>query len=455
MIARPRGGGEHHVRLGEAAHAARDDLDRTLRPSRAWSSASRSASAEPCTSALMSRLTVPLESSPELRERVFGLLPGLARQADVAELALAIQRDFARLALAVDRRAARRPRSAGPRARASAPGSTGPRSRLPCRARRTARARGRTARRRRPSRRSCSVPRLTSTVATAPRPRSTLASRTTPVAGASCTALSSSTSACSRMRLEQRVDALAGLRRDRHEDVLAAPFLRDHAFLRQLVPDLFGIGVVLVDLVDRDDDRHVRRLRVLDRFLGLRHDAVVGRDDQDDDVGDLRAARAHRRERRVARRVEEGDDAARRLDVVGADVLGDAARFARRDLGAADVVEQRGLAVVDVAHDRDDRRTRQRLVRGCHAGLQLFLDLVGLQHLGDVAHFLDHEHRGVLVDGLVDRRHDAHVEHRLHDFARLDRHALGELGDRDGLADRDLALHRLRSAARNRACGPR
>ena len=243
--------------------------------------------------------------------------------------------------------------------------------------------------------------------------------------------------------LEQIVDAVAGLGGNRHEDVLAAPFLGDDAFLRQLVPDLFRVRAVLVDLVDGDDDRHVGRLGVLDCFLGLRHDAVVGRDDQDDDVGHLRAARAHRGEGGVARRVEEGDDAARRLDVIGADVLRDAARLARGDLGAADVVEQRRLAVVDVAHDRDDRRTRQRLFGGVHAGLQRFFDLVGLQHLGDVAHLLDHEHGRVLVHRLVDRGHDAHVEHRLHDFARLDGHALGELGDRDGLADRDFVLHRL------------
>ena len=112
---------------------------------------------------------------------------------------------------------------------------------------------------------------------------------------------------------------------------------------------------------------------MLDRLDRLRHDAVVGRDHQHDDVRDLRAARAHRRERRVARRIEERDHALRRLDVVRADVLRDAARLARRDLGAADVVEQRGLAVVDVTHDRDDRRPRRQLVRRI-GRLQLVLD---------------------------------------------------------------------------------
>ena len=67
-----------------------------------------------------------------------------------------------------------------------------------------------------------------------------------------------------------------------------------------------------------------------DRFERLRHDAVVGRDHEDRDVGDLGAAGAHRRERFVTRRVEEGDLPIVLLDRVRADALRDAARFARR-----------------------------------------------------------------------------------------------------------------------------
>ena len=51
--------------------------------------------------------------------------------------------------------------------------------------------------------------------------------------------------------------------------------------------------------------------RVVDRLERLRHDAVVGRDDQDDDVGDLGAAGAHQGERLVAGGVEEDDLAGR------------------------------------------------------------------------------------------------------------------------------------------------
>ena len=81
-----------------------------------------------------------------------------------------------------------------------------------------------------------------------------------------------------------------------------------------------------------------------------------------DDVGDVRAAGPHGGERGVAGRVDERDLLAVELDLVGADVLGDAAGLARHDVGVADAVEQLGLAVVDVAHDGDDRRARPQVV---------------------------------------------------------------------------------------------
>ena len=46
----------------------------------------------------------------------------------------------------------------------------------------------------------------------------------------------------------------------------------------------------------------------------------------------------------------------RGLDAVGADVLRDAAELALGDVGGTDGVQQLGLAVVDVAHHRHDRR---------------------------------------------------------------------------------------------------
>ena len=113
-------------------------------------------------------------------------------------------------------------------------------------------------------------------------------------------------------RLEQVVEVRLRLRRDVDEHRLAAPLLRLEAELRHLGAHAVGLRALLVDLVDRDEDRHLGRLRVVDGLARLRLHAVVGRDDDHRDVGDLRAAGAHGGERLVAGRVEERDDARRR-----------------------------------------------------------------------------------------------------------------------------------------------
>jgi len=57
----------------------------------------------------------------------------------------------------------------------------------------------------------------------------------------------------------------------------------------------------------------------------------------------------------MAGRIHERDGPAVGLDLVGADVLGDATALGVDDVRLADAIQQRGLAVVDVAEDRDDR----------------------------------------------------------------------------------------------------
>ena len=119
--------------------------------------------------------------------------------------------------------------------------------------------------------------------------------------------------------------------------------------------------------------------------------------------------------------------------VVGADVLRDAAGFARRHLGAADVVQQRGLAVVDVAHDGDHRGARQRFAFG---GADVLFGerfrIVQRGRHGLVAHFLDHDHGRVLVQRLVDGDHLAQLHQVLDHLGRLHGHLVRELGHRDG-----------------------
>ena len=96
-----------------------------------------------------------------------------------------------------------------------------------------------------------------------------------------------------------------------------------------------------IDLIDGNDHRYARIARMADGLDGLGHDLVVRGNHEDDDVGDLSAAGSHGGEGLVTRRIQEGDPlVARQLDVVGADVLGNAAGLSCNDIGFADVIEQ-------------------------------------------------------------------------------------------------------------------
>ena len=88
----------------------------------------------------------------------------------------------------------------------------------------------------------------------------------------------------------------------------------------------------------------------------LRHDAIVGRDHEHDYIGGLRAPRTHRGECSVTGRIEERYSALIGIDRVSADMLRDSTGLPVCNLGAPYVIEQRCLAMIDMAHDRNDRR---------------------------------------------------------------------------------------------------
>lgn len=53
-------------------------------------------------------------------------------------------------------------------------------------------------------------------------------------------------------------------------------------------------------------------------------------------------------------------------ELISTDVLGDSTRLARDDLGLSDIVADGGLALIDVTHDRDDRRAIHVKVNGLY-----------------------------------------------------------------------------------------
>ena len=103
---------------------------------------------------------------------------------------------------------------------------------------------------------------------------------------------------------------------------------------------MIRISARFINLVDSYNDRYYSRFGMIDFLNRLRHDAVICRDDEDGDIRDLGTARAHGRERLMARRIEEYDLLALAVDLICTDMLRDTTSLVRLYMRVTDTVEQ-------------------------------------------------------------------------------------------------------------------
>ena len=97
---------------------------------------------------------------------------------------------------------------------------------------------------------------------------------------------------------------------------------------------------------------------MINRFDRLRHKAIIRRDDENHNVGDISTACSHRGEGSMSRRVDEGERRAIVTDAIGADMLSNSASLACGNTRLPNGVHQRRLAVVNVSHERDNGSAR-------------------------------------------------------------------------------------------------
>ena len=91
----------------------------------------------------------------------------------------------------------------------------------------------------------------------------------------------------------------------------------------------------------------------------------------DRNIGRLGAPCPHGGKGLVTRGIEEGDLSTLCFDLIGANVLGDTAGFALGNIRRPNGVEQLRLSVVDVAHDGNHRRPRDRIRIGLPSARRL------------------------------------------------------------------------------------
>ena len=188
---------------------------------------------------------------------------------------------------------------------------------------------------------------------------------------------------------------------------------------------------------------------MIDRFQCLRHHTVVSGDHQNYQVGNLGSTGTHCSKRFVARGIQERYHPARSVHVIGANMLGDATRFAARDARTSNVIQQRSLAVIDMPHNcYDGRPWFCNNVVLLSIVYQERLGIIELRRFGDMTHLFDHDHRSFLVDHLIDGDHTAQLHQHLNHLGRFYRHFLREGGYGNGLRYQHLANNWLRCSER-------
>ena len=177
------------------------------------------------------------------------------------------------------------------------------------------------------------------------------------------------------------------------------------------------------------------------------HHAVVGSHDDDTEVGDLSATGTHGSKRFVARGVEECDVASvGQFHIICTDMLCDATGLAGDHIGVADIVEERCLTVVHMAHDSHDGGAGGELVFGVFNALDS-LNHFGRYIFGLVAKLVGHDVDGLGIKTLIDRHHHADVHTCGYDIVDRHIHHHGKvvggdkLGELQGAAFSLLGLH--------------
>ncbi len=222
---------------------------------------------------------------------------------------------------------------------------------------------------------------------------------------------------------DELIDSCPGGRRNFDGDRVTTQGLRNKPVFSELSPDPVGIRHGHVDLVDRHDDVNVGHLGVTDGLNRLRHDPVVGRYDQNDNVRYLGASRPHRGERFMAGGVDEGEFLAGPVNLIGPDVLGDATRLTGDHVGLANPVEKCGFPVIHMTHDGHHRGPWYEVCRVVFedpfwfgANRDRFLDNRFLD-FDLIAKLLAKQHQRFVGDRSIARPHFAHQQQCLDDFA--------------------------------------
>ena len=217
--------------------------------------------------------------------------------------------------------------------------------------------------------------------------------------------------------------------------ILTTPLLNEQVHVSQVLTDTVWVGTWLINLVDSEYHWYTGSLRMSDSLLGSWHHRVIGCDDDDGDIGSLGTTGTHGGKRFVTWSIQEGYLATTvQSNTVSTDVLSNTTRLTGNHIGIADIIEQRGLTVVNVTHHGYDWSTWNQVVLIilflAHSLLNLSTHVFGLE-----TELLSHHVDGLCIQTLVDRNHDTYTHQGRDNLSNADVHHRSQLANGNELSE--------------------
>ena len=185
----------------------------------------------------------------------------------------------------------------------------------------------------------------------------------------------------------------------------------------------------LVDLIDSKYDRYTSSRSMVDRFDCLWHDIIVGSHNDNRDIRHLGTTGTHGGKSLMARRIQERDTTpALQLHVVSTDVLRDTSCLTGNYVCITDVIQQRGLTMVNVSHHSHDRRTRHPVF----FVVVFFVGLDGFHHFGTYifgleTEFFSYDINCFRIQTLVNGNHDTDTHTSTDNLRHRNVHHVGKV----------------------------
>ena len=152
-------------------------------------------------------------------------------------------------------------------------------------------------------------------------------------------------------------------------------------------------------------------------FDRLRHDAVIGRHNQYNDIGYGCTASPHLTEGGVTWSVNKCQLMTIVLDLISSDVLGNSTMFRCGDICGSQLVNECRFAVINVSENRDNRRTSLQVFRSIFAFrnfCDLFLNCLFVTNLQVYTQFKTYFDRDFFFEGGVNSHHVSSLPEDLH-----------------------------------------